>query len=89
MFIEEITGIERWDYRVVHSINEEDEVVYGIHEVYYDKDDKLLTYTGHPVTPCGTTINELMRELTLFNQAVLKPTLDKKELDATISVVDK
>lgn len=47
-----------WNYRVVRQAHR-DEVLYGIHEAYYEKDNDGLSWTAVPVVPVAESVEEL------------------------------
>jgi hypothetical protein len=64
-----------WNHRVMKSKDGDDDY-YQIHEVYYDKDDKVNGYTARGTLPCGNSLEELREDL----ERMLK-SLDKEILD--------
>lgn len=79
-----------WDYRVVRKIyGDRDEnyklkepdhdcnmVGYGIHEVFYDENDKATMCTQDCIKPYGDTVKELMDSWIQMAEAFNKPILD-------------
>lgn len=73
-----------WNYRIVRKeINEE--VVYGIHEVYYnsklpeykeDPDSCISAITEEACAPFGESLDELRADCERFSKAVELPILD-------------
>jgi hypothetical protein len=61
-----------WNHRV---IKEEGEDLFQIHEVYYDDEGNIVTWTAEPVAPCGESLEILIKEIAMFLQAVDKPVL--------------
>lgn len=51
-----------WDHRVVKVITD-NEVQYGIHEVYYDGGGVIIGWTETPIAPFGESLDELRTEL--------------------------
>lgn len=67
-----------WNYRVMR-IQAEDSDSYGIHEVYYDSEDKPVYYSSEPV-PCYAWSEEsLGAEVERFKTALSKPVLTPKD----------
>ena len=63
-----------WNYRIVKtSSGGEDE--FGIHEVYYDNHGNLKSYSEDPVSPLGSTLEELKGDFSHFQVAFEKPVL--------------
>ena len=66
-----------WNYRVMRTVVD-DEVMYGIHEVYYNEKDQPESWTQDPVSPLVDSEEELKDVLRLMSEALDKPVLDKK-----------
>lgn len=67
-----------WNYRVVKTPTDTCES-YGIHEVYYDADDRPVYYTENPV-PCFAWSHEsLGAEIERFRTALSKPILTPED----------
>lgn len=67
-----------WNYRVVKEINfesENDDPLYGVHEVYYDEDDNPNGLTGVEVSPSGCDFIEFMESWDRYQGAFEKPIL--------------
>lgn len=66
--------------RQYHGVGATYDVIDSIHEVYYDKDDKVTGWTENPITAsCHPLDDENMKEeLERFMKATLKPILDFK-----------
>ena len=67
-----------WNYRVVQHKDEPFKGIpqddwYGIHEVYYDGDDKPKSVTVHPF---GLNVEELRSCIDMMLSAFEKPVLD-------------
>lgn len=69
-----------WNYRVVKH-EDEHEVWYGLHEVYYDEEHNPDGFSEKPIDPRGTTVEELRGDIDLMLQAFNRPVLDYGELD--------
>lgn len=70
-----------WNYRVVQHKDEPFKGIpqddwYGIHEVYYDGDDKPKSVTVEPVHPFGLNVEELRSCIDMMLSAFEKPVLD-------------
>jgi hypothetical protein len=64
-----------WNHRVVkRTFN--DEVFYGIHEVYYDDDGTINGCTMEPVAIQEESVEDLEVTLTRMLQCAVKPVLD-------------
>lgn len=70
-----------WNYRVVKYANNEG---YGLHEVYYDKNDKIEGWTEHPVVTCEADESferEFVKELTAMIADIERaPCLKEEEM---------
>ena len=67
--------IMTWDYRVIKHIDE-GEVSYQIHEVYYDEDQVIKSWTENSIKPYGETPEELKEDILMQTQAFQKPILE-------------
>lgn len=70
-----------WNYRVVRHKEEPFKGIpqddwYGIHEVYYDEDDKPRSVTVNPMHPFGENVGELRSCIDMMLSAFEKPVLD-------------
>jgi len=78
-----------WDYRIVKKQfprNDDDtlndsnpeflEYQYGVHEVFYDANDKATMVTKEPIAPYGDTVEELISNWVIISEAFSKPILD-------------
>jgi hypothetical protein len=79
-----------WQYRVVKKLygerdekgkikdpeSEFNEYGYGVHEVYFDHNDKATMCTENPITVYGDTIKEAAHEWLLIMDAFNKPIID-------------
>lgn len=68
-----------WDYRVVRKKLPNGEVVFGIHEVYYDKHKNPQYCSNGPMEPTGESIRELRAELARMLKALEKPILKHED----------
>lgn len=74
-----------WNYRIIKCIKEAKigktdytDVVYRIHEVHYDEQDKIKGWTQDPIHPLGETVDELKSNLEQMMEAFKKPILIKE-----------
>lgn len=72
-----------WNHRVVKKThpdyldeNGDPQVTFGVHEVYYDDNNKPEICTVDPVEVTGNTWDEAYEEAFRFMRAFGKPTLD-------------
>ena len=70
-----------WNHRVVRreypeAASEEDRVLYGIHEVYYDEAGVCDATTVEPEPVIGTSVDDLRWTLEHMLRALDKPVLD-------------
>jgi hypothetical protein len=72
------------DYRVVNK-----DGWFMIHEVYYDENNKIVSWTENPVAPAGETIEDLRKELQLFLDALNKPVLIKDSRGVLIEKIEE
>jgi hypothetical protein len=69
----------RWDYRVLRHTNKYDQITYQIHEVYYDKDDKIRAYRRK--TPFESeNVKDLMAMFFAILKGFTKPILEAKTI---------
>jgi YD repeat-containing protein len=67
-----MTEIESFNYRVMRHSNGE----YAIHEVYYDAQGQLVTWTLDPLSVACLSVDELRVELERYLLALDRPTVD-------------
>lgn len=78
-----------WDYRLCkrtyappHPVYDDVEIRFAIHEVYYDKRDRITSYTEQPISFQGDSPGDVVISL---HQAMLnasaKPVIDLDALD--------
>lgn len=70
-----------WEFRVMkqkyhHPINNEDMYYYGIHEVFYNKDNTDFSYTADAVDVGGDSLEDIRWVLEAMLKALDKPVLD-------------
>lgn len=71
--------MSHWNYRVLKQVyagDQGNEEYFGIHEVYYDDNDKPHSCSTDAMRPFGETVEELQRDLELMQKAFEKPVLD-------------
>jgi hypothetical protein len=64
-----------WDYRVIKH-TDEGEVSYQIHEVYYDENQIIESWTENSIKPYGETPVELKEDILMQLQACQKLVLE-------------
>lgn len=81
-----------WNHRVIkHSQLMSDgveETWFSIHEVYYNEDGSLQSYTESPVEPVGESLLELSEDLARFQKALAKPVLNPMDFKEANSSED-
>ena len=65
-----------WNYRVMSL---DGGTSFGIHEVYYDPDNKPKVYTLNSVRPHGESLEELKLDLSRMLKAAEKPILTPQD----------
>ena len=73
-----------WNNRVVRRFHQwvdakgqqRGDWTYGIHEAYYDKNNKVMAITEDPVEPHGETVAEMRRHWCMMAEAFGQPILD-------------
>ena len=73
-----------WNYRVIRREFENGEPQLAIHEVYYDENGAVRSWTLNPVVPAGETFEEFSEDLFFYRGAVGRPVLEEKELEKDI-----
>ena len=68
-----------WNFRAVKKAYM-GETVYGVHEVYYDKDGNPEAVTVDPVGITGDSFDELRKEAVHYIRALCLPVLDYEEI---------
>ena len=74
-----------WNHRVFRryaDINGEPEAFYTIHEVYYNEANEIVGYIESEKAPFGNDLEELRWDCRRFLEAVGKPVIDIKDLEA-------
>lgn len=67
-----------WNYRLVRRKFDSGDVVYGVHEAYYNERDRLTSITQDPIDVTGATRAEVERTWTMMAEAFKKPAVDWK-----------
>jgi hypothetical protein len=79
-----------WNYRVLKRTDQKSgEVIYAIHEVYYDEHGKPEGCTEENVAPMGESLAELQDDLDHYQQALKKPVLGYDSLEEVEESVDE
>jgi hypothetical protein len=58
-------------------LNQEGQHEFGIHEVFYDENGKVVGWTEQSLTPVCTSEKELLEELNKLNNAFKEETLTR------------
>ncbi len=66
--------MSHWNHRVIKKVVDGEEI-YSIHEVYYDQDGKLRTYTEQPIGVVSETLKGAKWVLNRMLAALKKPIL--------------
>jgi hypothetical protein len=69
-----------WDYRVTRR-DYAGEIDYAIREVYYDDNDKIVSWTVDEIAAAGANIEEVKDALQRMLEACDKPVLDITDED--------
>lgn len=64
-----------WNYRVMKRKNEKGEYDFGIYEVFYDDNGKVVSWTQESMTPVCSSEDGLDHELNLMRETLKKDTL--------------
>lgn len=68
-----------WNYRMMRQVCH-DEIIYGIHEVYYDENGNVKNWTVNVLGPKGETYEDFIADFEHWMAAFDKPLLDEIEL---------
>ena len=69
-----------WNYRILKLEDPNgNENIYQVHEVYYDDDSTINYWSSDPVSPSGTTTQELREDIQYQLNAFRKPILKEKK----------
>lgn len=72
----------KWNYRVVQETHQTHigegykEVVYGIHEAYYNEAGEVHSITEKPVAATADSLEELVQTLRMMQEACEEPVID-------------
>lgn len=75
--------MSHWNHRVIKKVTEIG-TFYGIHEVFYNDDGSIYSYTENPVDVFGENIAELQQTLEWMLKCLDKPVL----VDGEVEFVD-
>lgn len=64
-----------FNYRMIRHVDGED-YVFNIHEVYYDKDGKVKSWSENPIHAQGDTPIDCLEDLCLMQQAFHEPIME-------------
>lgn len=65
-----------WNYRVLKTADQDGSEVWGVHEVYYEPDGTIRSWTKNIARPLGDTCLELHKVLAIYGRALMQPPLD-------------
>lgn len=73
-----------WNYRLMrreyqNPLTRETEVVYGIYEVYYDKDGEVNGWSKDPENVLSESVDGIQWMVEKFSEALGKPILEYKD----------
>lgn len=80
-----------WNHRVIrrnNSPSRDPEWTYQIHEVYYNDDGSIESWTENPVAPMGENPIELQSEIRYFSEALNKPVLEEVEFNGKETLLE-
>lgn len=69
-----------WNYRIIKNKTGEGENYqewFQIHEVYYTKGGSIKYWSVDPITPCGSTLPELIDDIRMMIQGACEPILER------------
>jgi hypothetical protein len=69
-----------WNHRIVRRVYDSGEASYGIHEAFYDYEDRVRAITADPVGPEGETLEELRESYVELAEAFGRPVLDHDKI---------
>lgn len=74
--------MSHWNYRVIQKpVQDTEDLIYEIHEVYYSDDGEIDGWTENPVKPFGESGFELREDIRHFLEAFRHPILEEKKVD--------
>ena len=68
-----------WNNRVIRQTFDTGEVMFALHEVYYDDNGTPKSITSDPVFPHGETLEELQADIARMLEATKKPVLNYED----------
>ena len=68
--------MSHWNHRVVKRMFEGGESCFGIHEVYYDENNKVWAISSEPDEVSGDTLDDLKQTLEWMQASLNAPVLD-------------
>jgi hypothetical protein len=71
-----------WTYRVFRDSQER----YSIREVFYERDNTIISYAEAPVAVVGASFEELMQLVKWFRDAFDLPVLSLEEIDEQMAI---
>ena len=71
-----------WTYRVFRDSQDR----YSIREVFYERDNTIISYAEAPVAVVGASFEELMQLVKWFRDAFDLPVLSLEEIDAQMAI---
>lgn len=71
-----------WNHRIIRHVNRQGFEFYAIHEVYYNAEGGVSSFTEESIAPYGETPAELRAELERMLGACSKPALDHNMFEA-------
>ena len=63
--------MQHWNYRIIKKGG-----VFGVYEVYYDNEGKVVCYTERPVSPGGDTLEEMKQDFKRYKKAFKEEVID-------------
>jgi hypothetical protein len=70
---------------VTYRVFQEENGQYTFREVFYEHDGRIITYGKSPVTPKGTCLEDLAREIKSLQDALALPVTTIAEIEAEIA----
>ncbi len=78
-------NISNWNYRVVLN----DDNTWCLREVYYDSSGEVVGWTQNDASPFGETVDGLVRDFALMEEAFKLPVLTEVELPGYKNISEK
>lgn len=76
----EIGIFDHWNYRVIKTEVGKNDFLYAIHEVYYDKNDKIVAWAAVSVTPTVDKMEDLDEIINKLERSLRKEILIGKDI---------